>query len=514
MGRNGPGRGDAAAAGIDGEAGQAMRVLSVTPEFFPLVKTGGLADVAGALPLALAPLGVDVRTLLPAYPTVRAALPAAATLAALEDLFGGEARLLGARTGEGADLVLLDAPHLYARPGNPYLGPDGKDWPDNHLRFAALSRATQLIGTGLLPDWRPDLVHAHDWQAGLAPAYLELAGGGRPATVLTVHNLAFQGWFPGSRLAELGLPANAFILDGVEYFGGVGFLKAGLFYADRLTTVSPTYAREIQTPEHGMSLDGLMRVRSADLVGITNGIDVDIWDPASDPNLFRRYDADDFSGKAANKAAVQERFGLERRAEPCLFCVVSRFTSQKGIDLVLAALPELLARDAQIAVLGSGEPGLEWGWTSAAAAHPGRVGYVAGYDEPLSHLMQGGSDAILVPSRFEPCGLTQLIGLRYGTLPVVARVGGLADTVVDANEAALADGVATGFQFAPVTAEALAEALRRALALFADRPAWDGMVHRAMTREVGWNRAARRYHALYRDLLAQRRGPSAAGAAP
>ena len=390
-----------------------MRVLSVTPEFFPLVKTGGLADVAGALPLALAPLGVNARTLLPAYPAVRAALPDATPVAGLDELYGGPVRLLQAATDEGAELLLLDAPHLYDRPGNIYLAPTGSDWPDNHRRFAALCRVAQLIGSGLLPDWQPDLVHGHDWQAGLAAAYLALAGGPRPATVLTVHNLAFQGWVPAASFVELGLPATAFAIEGVEYYGGAGMLKAGLYFADRLSTVSPTYAREIQTPEHGMGLDGLMRARAGDLVGITNGIDTEVWDPARDPHLAAPYSAADPAPKAASKAALQARLGLEQRPQTCMFCIVSRFTQQKGIDLVLEALPTLLGYDTQLAVLGSGEPVLEQGWAAAAAAHPGRIGYVSGYDEPLSHLMQGGADAILVPSRFEPCGLTQLIGLRY-----------------------------------------------------------------------------------------------------
>jgi starch synthase len=483
-----------------------MRVLSVTPEFFPLIKTGGLADVAGALPLALAPLGIDMRTLLPAYRSVLASLHGTRPVAALEDLFGGPARLLAARTGEGAELLLLDAPHLYDRAGNPYLGPDGRDWPDNYRRFGALSWVGYLIGRGLLEGWQPDLVHGHDWQAGLAPAYLALAGGHRPATVITVHNLAFQGVFPAYLLGELKLPVSAFSIQGLEYFGGISFLKAGLFYADALTTVSPTYAREIQTTTHGMALDGLLRTRAAHLAGITNGIDTAVWDPAADPHLAARYGAEDPApGKAANKAALQQRLGLESRAEACLFCVVSRFTGQKGIDLILDGLPEIFTHDAQLAVLGSGDPALEQAFAAAVSAHPGRIGFVSGYDEPLSHLMQAGSDVILVPSRFEPCGLTQLIGLRYGTLPVVSRVGGLADTVIDANEAAIEDGVATGFHFAPVTGEALGEALLRAIGLFQDQAVWGRLVRRAMTRSVGWDRAAQHYRDLYQNLL-QRRG--------
>lgn len=483
-----------------------MRVLSVAPEFFPLIKTGGLADVAGALPLALAPLGIEMRTLLPAYPALRATLPEAAPVAMLDDLIGGPGRLLAARTREGAELFLLEAGRLYDRPGDPYRGPDERDWPDNHRRFAALAWAAYRIGQGLVDGWRPEIVHAHDWQAGLVPAYLALASGPRPATVMTVHNLAFQGLFSPAHLAELNLPPAAFNPYGLEYYGRIGFLKAGLYYADRITTVSPTYAREIQTPGLGMGLDGLLRSRAADLVGILNGIDTAVWDPAADPHLAARYDARDPAGKAANKAALQARFGLERRADACLFGVVSRLTLQKGIDLILACLHEILGGGGQLVLLGRGDAGLERAIAGAALAYPGRVGAAIAHDEPLSHLIQGGADAILMPSRFEPCGLIQLIGLRYGTLPVVGRVGGLADSVIDANEAALEDGVATGFQFTPVTAEGVASALRRALRLYRAPELWGGLVRRAMTRRVGWERAALQYRQLYQDLLQARRG--------
>jgi starch synthase len=304
-------------------------------------------------------------------------------------------------------------------------------------------------------------------------------------------------------LAELRLPPGVYAADGVEFHGRIGFLKAGLHYADRLTTVSPTYAREIQTPEQGMGLDGLLRHRARDLTGILNGIDDAVWNPARDPHIPARYSAVRPEGKAANKTALRERLGLAAGAEAPLFCVVSRLTHQKGLDLLLAVLPDLLAGGGQLAVLGSGEPALETGFRAAAAAYPGRVACVIGYDEPLAHLLQAGADAILVPSRFEPCGLTQLCGLRYGTLPIVSRVGGLADTVIDANEAALHDGVATGFQFAPLTADALRIALARAFELYARPDAWRRVQRRAMTRKVGWQRPAERYAELYRSLVAQ-----------
>lgn len=485
-----------------------MEVLGVASECFPLVKTGGLADVMGALPPAMAPLGCRLRTLLPAYPKVTDALPDAVPAATIPDLFGGDARLLEAEGPGGLALLLLDAPHLYARPGGPYHDPAGADWPDNWRRFAALAWAAREIGLGLLEGWRPEIVHAHDWQAGLAPAYLALAasdgaGGPRPATVMTVHNLAFQGQVDPALLTALRLPPESFAIDGVEYYGSIGFLKAGLFYADRLTTVSPTYAREIRTAEGGMGLGGLLRMRGGDLEGIRNGIDERVWDPAHDPHLPAAYGADSLDGKAACKAALQRRLRLDERPEALVLGVVSRLGHQKGLDLLPGLLPWLMERGCQLALLGAGDPALEAAFAAAALAHPGRIGFVQGYDEPLAHLIQAGSDAILVPSRFEPCGLTQLCAQRYGSLPLVARVGGLADTVIDANDAALADGVATGLHFYPVTAEALAEGLDRLLRLWSRPAAWRTVQTRAMTRDVGWSQPARQYRELYRTLLSE-----------
>jgi starch synthase len=478
----------------------AMRILSVASELFPLVKTGGLADVAGALPGVLAPLGIEVRTLLPAYPAVFGALAEVTVLAELPDCIGGPARLLAARPAAGLDLLLLESPALFGGAGNPYLGPDGRDWPDNGLRFGALARVAADIGQGLLPDWRPAVVHAHDWQAALAPAYLALAGGPRPATLQTIHNLAFQGLFDPGLMVPLGLPPAAFSIDGLECWGRLGFLKGGLFYADKLTTVSPTYAREIRTAEHGMGLDGLLRGRAADLTGIVNGLDTAVWDPLTDPHLPAPFGPGSPAGKAVCRASLQHRLGLAPGEDALLFAVISRLTLQKGLDLVLEILPALLQGGGQLALLGTGEPTIEAGFRAAAARHPGRIACVFSYDEALAHLLQAGADAILVPSRFEPCGLTQLAGLRYGTLPIVARVGGLADTVIDASPAALRDGVATGFQFAPVTAAALEGALERAFELHAEPAAWARVRERAMTREVGWAPAAERYAAVYRSL--------------
>ena len=476
-----------------------MEVLSVASEAYPLVKTGGLADVAGALPAALGEEGVRMRTLLPGYLPVTEALVGAEVVWRWDDLFGGPAHLLAARA-RGLDLFVLDAPHLYARPGNPYLGADGRDWPDNAMRFAALARVGAWMARGLLPSWRPACVHAHDWQAALVPAYLHFDGGAHVGTVLTVHNLAFQGVFPPALLPALGLPPGSFTIDGVEYFGAIGFLKAGLLFADRITTVSPTYALEIRTPADGMALDGLLRGRGAAVGGILNGIDTAVWNPATDSLLPAPYDAERLRARARNRAELQFRLSLAEDPAAPLFAVISRLTAQKGMDLLLAALPTLLAEGGQLAVLGAGEGWMEQALRQAVALHPGRVGCFIGYDEALAHLVQGGADALLVPSRFEPCGLTQLCALRYGTVPVVARVGGLADTVIDASPMAVSAGVATGVQFTPVAPGMLEAAIRRAAALHRAPETWRRMQRNGMATDVSWRDPARRYAALYRDI--------------
>jgi starch synthase len=476
-----------------------VKILAVSPECYPLIKTGGLADVVGALPGALAPLDCDMRVLLPLYPVVTENVGKCKAVHAYDDLFGGPAMII-ASEAKGLKSFLLEAPHLFDRPGNPYLGADGREWPDNHLRFAALSKAACDIGLGLLRDWKPDIVHAHDWQAGLAPAYLALSGKTRPKTVTTIHNLAFQGLFPAAHMSVLDLPMTAFTPGGVEYFGSIGFLKAGLVYSDAVTTVSPTYANEIRTPELGMGLDGVLNARPH-VTGILNGIDLDVWNPAADEAIEVPYSARAPKKKAKNKGALQQRFALEEDPDAPLACVISRLTDQKGIDLIFEVLPDFVAMGGQLALLGSGDPALEKLATAAATDHPGRVGVVIGYDELLSHRIQAGADMILIPSRFEPCGLTQLIGLRYGTLPVVSHTGGLADTVIDANEAAVQAGVATGFQFAPITVDALRFALERAVGLYRRSDVWRSMQKHAMAQDVGWQASAQRYMALYESLL-------------
>lgn len=475
-----------------------MKVLSVASEIVPLVKTGGLADVAGALPSALAAHGVETRTLVPGYPSVLKALGRKTHVHSYSGLFGGNAGIVKARTA-GLDLYVLDAPHLYDRPGGPYGQPNGSDWADNWKRFAALGRAAADLVEGADPKFVPDIVHAHDWQAAMAPAYVHY-GKSKAPSVVTVHNLAFQGQFGADIFPELGLPPEALAMDGVEYYGGVGFLKAGLQYADAITTVSPTYAREIRTPDFGMGLDGLLNVRAANLHGILNGIDVDIWDPSTDPHLAAQYSLRSLKPRAANRKAVEARFALDQDDDPVL-CVISRLTWQKGMDVLAAEFDAIVASGVKLAILGSGDQALEGALLAATARHRGRAGVVIGYDEELAHLLQGGSDAILIPSRFEPCGLTQLYGLRYGCVPIVARTGGLADTVVDANDAALSAGVATGFQFTPDSGDAMVDAIRRAAALYRSGAGWLAMQKQGMKADVSWGRSAERYAALYRALL-------------
>jgi len=473
-----------------------IKVLSVASEIYPLVKTGGLADVAGALPLALRSRGIEMATLMPGYPAVMAALQSADTLLAFDDLFGGKARVLRAAV-TGLDLLVLDAPHLFGRPGNPYTAPNGDEWPDNAFRFGALAWVAAQIGLG--EGYTPAIIHAHDWQAALAFAYLAYQDKRRPATVLTVHNLAYQGRFPAELLQHLRLPADAFTIDGVESYGKIGFLKAGLQFADRITTVSPTYAQEIQAPDNGCGLDGLLRARSSVLTGIRNGIDVDVWNPQTDTKIASRFGSATLPARKPNKAALQRRFGLHQAPERLLFAVISRMAWQKGLDLLADATPAIIARGAQLAVLGTGDSEIERRLTVLAHDNPGEVGCILGHDEDLAHLMQAGTDALLVPSRFEPCGLTQLCALRYGAIPVVASVGGLADTVVDLPQTPAAG--ATGIRFYPVTREALETALHRAADLWSDSSTWHALQANGMHTDVSWAEPADAFRALYTELL-------------
>ena len=474
-------------------------VLSVASEAYPLIKTGGLADVTGALPGALASHGVTMRTLLPGYPAVMGAIEDGRALAGYPDFFGGPAELIAGRA-KGLDIIALKADHLYDRPGNPYLGPDRKDWPDNWRRFAALSFAAHEIGRGAVDGFTPDILHCHDWQAGLVPAYVRFNGGSRAKTIQTVHNIAFQGLFGWDIFNALKLDYRAARESAIEYYGLINYLKAGLQVADMLTTVSPTYALEIKTHDYGMGLEGILQARADVLVGITNGIDEREWDPQVDQSLHTPFSHNSTELRHGNRRALELRFNLDDVPGP-LFSVVSRLTRQKGLDMLVELVDQLVAAGGKLVVLGSGDGDLEDGFAGAAMRHPGKVGFIRAYDEPLSHLIQGGADVMVVPSRIEPCGLTQLYGLRYGCVPLVSRVGGLADTVIDANEAAVEAGVATGIVFAPATTQALMDAIKRAIGLYGREKVWRKMQRRGMKSDVSWDASAEKYAKLYKKLL-------------
>jgi len=477
-----------------------MRVLFVTSEAYPLVKTGGLADVAGALPGALARCGVDARLLMPAYGGVLERVETTGPARSMGEVLPNiRARLVPAREQRcDVPLLLVDCPALFERPGGPYMDEHGQDWPDNFLRFALLGRVGAMVATqDCVPEWRPDIVHASDWQAGLTAAYLKLWGATRPRSVFTVHNLHYQGIFGREILPMIGLPDWMYAVEGLEFYGHVSFLKAGLYYSDVLTTVSPTYAREIQTRMGGEGLHGLLASRSARLEGLLNGVDQGDWDPAGDPHTAAPFSRDDLSGKALCKAALQREMGLMEQAEAPLFGVVSRFVEQKGIDLALSVISTIVDAGGQVVILGSGDPGLEWHVRGAAGALPGQVGAHIGYDEGLSHRIQAGCDALLVPSRFEPCGLTQLYAMRYGTVPVVRRTGGLADTVID-----VADGpTGTGIVFDYPDSGDLIAAVRRLIELYRQPEAWRAVMRNGMAQDYSWDRVARDYIALYDKVL-------------
>lgn len=486
-----------------------MRVLHVGAEIYPFVKTGGLADVIGALPAALAAANADARVLLPALPPLAKVLREARVVGRVQPPWGGPAAelvegRLDAPTLARVPAILVRHDALYARAGSPYGDGSGHAFVDNQRRFALLGLAAARLAEGLHAAWRPEVLHGHDWHAGLAPAYAAFsrrAGKHRAASVFTVHNLAFQGLYARGHFAELGLPAEAWGVNGVEFHGQLSFMKAGLHYADRITTVSPSYAREIQGHELGCGLDGLLRERSAVVSGILNGVDDAVWNPEHDATLAAPYSAAKLAGKAACKAALQTECGLAVQADAPLFSAVTRLTEQKGLQLVVEAIDGLVARGGQLVVLGSGDAALEAALRAAAARHPRQVALRQGYDEALAHRIFAGSDVTLVPSRFEPCGLTQMYALRYGSLPLVRRTGGLADTVVDCTLEDLADERASGFVFERFAVDDLQRALRRAFTLWSRPREWRVVQKRAMAQRFGWDTAAARYLALYDSAL-------------
>lgn len=478
-----------------------MKVLFATSEAHPLAKTGGLADVSGALPAALREIGADARVLMPGYP---AALRKAGKLFEVFRVklpeHGETALLQGTFPDSGVPVYFIDHSGYYARDGL-YQDKSGHDWPDNAIRFGLLSQfAAWLAGPKTPLDFRPDVLHCNDWQTGLAPAYLHFESAQPAPTVFTVHNLSYQGIFPPEEMKRLGLPQESFAIDGMEYYGKLSFLKAGLFYATHITTVSPTYAGEIQTEAFGMGMQGLLAARSKDLTGILNGIDMREWNPASDPHLHAPYSAGNLAGKAANKLSLQSELGLQADPGAPLLGMVSRLTQQKGSDVVIEAVPQLLKLGAQFAVLGGGEARLENAWRKLADAHPGRIAVTIGYNETLAHRIEAGADIFLMPSRFEPCGLNQMYSQRYGTPPVVHKVGGLADTVTHASLENLADGKATGFVLDRLDRHTLAETLRRAMILYRHKLAWQKLMKSGMTRDFGWTKSAQQYLDVYKNI--------------
>ncbi|WP_421998555.1 glycogen synthase GlgA [Reyranella sp.] len=480
-----------------------MRVLFVTSEAFPLAKTGGLADVSSALPLAMARQGIDVRILMPGYPDAIERLDSPRIAARFSGLGGIEDGFLisGRMPGTDVPVWLAAAPSLFERPGGLYQDADGRDWPDNARRFGFLAQVATALACGNLVTWVPDIVHANDWHAGLVPLFLAMRGGHRPATVLTIHNLAFQGNFPPEAMGPLGIPGEYFHPGGIEFYGQMSFLKAGILFSDRVTTVSPNYAREVLTPEFGCGMEGVLRSRGTNFVGILNGIDTERWDPATDRCLPGAYDRKDLSGKQVCKAGLQGELSLDGQADRPLIGFVSRLAHQKMADVLLDSVDGMVGAGAQFALVGEGDPTLEIAFQRLADRHPGRVAVRTTYDERLAHRLHGGADILMVPARYEPCGLTQMYALRYGALPVVRNTGGLADTVVGVSPSTLSARTATGFVFEDATTVSLTGAVGQALDLYRRPDVWRSVQDQAMAQNFSWFESAAKYAKLYRELL-------------
>ena len=482
-----------------------LKILFVVAETWPLVKTGGLADIVPPLARALIEQGHDVRILMPGYRQVEETFAGKAAGRFFEALPGlDRVRLIRGELPEyRIPMWLLHCPSLYDRPGGPYADPHGQDWWDNSLRFGMLCKTASLFASGHgLDGWKADVLHGHDWHTGLAPAYANFDPQVSAGTVFTVHNLAYQGNFDPEVRRTLAISPRAFQMDGLEFYGRLSFMKAGLWYADRLTTVSPTYARQIQADEYGCGMDGVLRKRRDVLTGILNGVDQKIWNPATDLLLPARYSAANLDGKARCKLELQDHFGLARGPEIPMIGMVGRMTQQKGWDLLAEAAPALLADKVQFVILGSGDHTLEARLAELAARHPGVMGLHVGYDEPLSHLIMAGADIFTVPSRFEPSGLTQMYSQRYGTPPVVRHTGGLADSVVEATPKSIANGSGTGFFFAAAEPAALAKALRKAVRLYRrDAAAWRALQANGMARDFSWQAPAQDYGRVYEAAL-------------
>jgi starch synthase len=481
-----------------------IKVLFVTAEVTPLIKTGGLADVSASLPVALRGLGVDVRLLLPGYKTVMDQCSSFKNVTKFSSPAGfPSARLLSGRLNNGTPLYLLDCPELYQREGTPYQDTQGNDWSDNVMRFGMFSKVAALLGSSASPlIWRPNLVHCNDWQSGLTPAYLHFTEEGAVPSLMTLHNLSFQGIFPSSYVQQLGLPSASFHMEGLEYYGSLSFLKAGLYYATHLTTVSPSYAKEIQTDALGFGMQGLLRTRQHNLTGILNGIDLDEWNPATDPYLTHHYSSARLKGKAMNKQGLQQSMGLPIDPEVPLLGVVSRFTQQKGLDVLLEIVPRLMELPVQLVMLGSGEAGMVEAAQDLARRYPRKVALRVGPNEvDLSHQIEAGADMFIMPSRFEPCGLNQMYSQRYGTPPIVHATGGLSDSVVDCTPQTLADGLATGFMFTEMSSNHLFDAIQRAVTLYGHKKSWQALCKIAMAQDFSWETSAQAYLRVYQQLV-------------
>ncbi len=482
------------------------KILFVASEAYPVIKTGGLGDVSGSLPAALKTLKQDICIIMPAYREtlrkVKGLKLASVTMTGVPETV----RLLEGRfPGTNVKLLLVDSPQHFDRGGGPYLDVEGEDWSDNAERFATFAQtvtAVALDQAGLA--WQPDVVHCNDWQCGLIPALLSLHPQ-RPATVFTIHNLAYHGYFHPDTFATLDLPKKLWGMHGLEFHGGLSFIKGGLAFADMISTVSPTYAQEIRSPMFGYGLEGLLNHRSERLTGILNGIDYKEWNPAADPHLPHPFDRHDLSGKAKNKQALQQQFGLPQQSDTPLLGLVGRLVEQKGIDLVLSIIPNLIHQNSQLVVLGSGDKRFQQALTEVAAAHPHNIAVHIGYNEPLAHQIEAGADIFLMPSRFEPCGLNQIYSLRYGTVPIVRHTGGLADTVVDASAANLTAGTATGFQFEQANSDDLWSTTHRAISLYRDHPEqWRQLITTGMKQDFSWKQSARHYLELYDQAIQHR----------
>ncbi|MBK8816710.1 MAG: glycogen synthase GlgA [Methylococcaceae bacterium] len=475
------------------------KILFVTSEAHPLIKTGGLADVSGSLPKALAELSQDVRIIMPNYQTIK--MQNEVRYLCTLRVENRDVNILETRMPDSNVIVwLVDFAEYFIRPGNPYVDEHGNSWPDNADRFALFCRiAVEVAMNRAYLQWMPDVVHCNDWQSGLVPALLSLESN-RPSSVFTIHNLAYQGLFTAESIRGLNLPGQLWNPEGLEFYNMLSFIKGGLVYADKITTVSPNYALEIQTAAYGCGLEGLLRFRKDSLIGILNGIDQDVWNPAIDPSIAKHYGQKTLKDKQHNKSELQRRFGLPEDDKVPLLGLIGRLVEQKGIDLIIDCLPEMLSMSLQFVLLGSGDKDFEQRLQNLAHVYPDKMAVAQGYDEPLAHLIEAGADIFLMPSRFEPCGLNQMYSQRYGTLPIVRNTGGLSDTVVDVLPETLANRTATGFVFNDANASSLLETVKRAVMLYSDRKAWTSVQSNAMGKDFSWLKSAEQYLALYESL--------------